>query len=154
MRTQLGVVSWEPVPGEPLPMPFLRDDSEAYDPRTVRDVQAWLRSVAAGFDARRPTATLIRLYRNEQNVVKGHVHYGLGMDAMAAGECGKFRTTTVEFFCEKDPILARYRYLAAVDDSDLAWPKFILGPCLGVLPGPAGQQVIQVQQTEKVLVRA
>lgn len=157
MRTKLGVVAWNPQPGQALPVPLLADDSASYDDRTVREVRAWLESVRDGFDARRPSHTVISLHRpfGPGTPIQADVIYGVGLDCAAAGECvtemRRFRTTTVEFCCEKDPILARYRYLCAIDDSDLAWPKFILGPCLGVLPGAAGTQVV-VPVVEQVMV--
>lgn len=154
MKSKLGVVAWHPQPEQALPLPVLADDSASYDVATVADVRAWLESVRDGFDARRPSATLIRLYRNEQNEVKGHVIYGLGLDCIAAGNCGAFRATTLECCYGKDPIRARYRYLAAIDDTDLAWPKFVVGPLLGVLPGASGDDVVLTPQIERVLVAA
>ena len=71
MRTKLGVTEWNPQPGQALPVPMLADDSESYDAHTVRNVRAWLESVRDLFDARRPSSTLIQLYRNEQHEVKG-----------------------------------------------------------------------------------
>lgn len=146
------VVSWEPKPGAPLPTPVIQDDSERYDPRTVKEVRAWLDSVAPGFDARRPSHTVISLHRplGPGTPIEANVIYGVGLDCAAAGqivsEMRRFRTTTVEICCEKDPIIARYRYLCALDDSNLAWPRFILGPCLGVLPGASGHDVVLTQQ--------
>jgi len=153
MKTKLGVTAWQPQPEQALPMPVLADDSASYDAGTVRDVRAWLESVRDLFDARRPSSTLIQLYRNEHNEVRGHVMYGLGLDCIAAGNCGRFRATTLEFCYGKDPVQARYRYLAAIDDSDLAWPLFVVGPLLGVLPGASGDDVV-LTQAEQVLLAA
>ena len=152
------VLHWDPVPGQRLPMPVLRDDREAYDPRAVAEVLQWLDSVKPGFSARRPAHIIVRLHRpnGPGTPIKADVHYGQSADCAAAGDMVagmvRFRTTTIEVCCEKKPIKARYRFLAAIDDSDLAWPKFIVGPCLGILPGAAGQEVVLAAQVEQVMV--
>lgn len=154
------VLQWLPVPGRQLPTPVLADDSGQYDVRTVRDVRGWLDSVRPGFDARRPSSILINLHRplGPGTLIQADVHYGISLDCTLAGECvtpmARFRTATIEVLCEKDPIKARYRFLVAIDDSDLDWPRCIVGPCLGILPGGVGQDVVIVPEVETVKVMA
>lgn len=147
-------IDWVKRPGESLPAPVIVDDSDRYPAELVKDVRAWLQREKPGFSARRPSNTLLNMVRDVQGgPIRWEITYGISLDCMAAGTCGQFRPTTVEFV--HADLGLRYRYLAAVTERN-GWPRFILGPCLGVLPpvGGGGDQVLIAQQVEQVMVHA
>lgn len=147
------VVDWNPQPGQPIPAPVIEDDSARYPAELVKDVRAWLEREKPGFSARRPSNTLLRMVRDVPGgPIRWEITYGISMDCMAAGTCGAFRPTTVEFVHAE--LGLRYRYLAAVTERN-GWPRFIVGPCLGVLPPVGGgDQVLVARQVEQVMVHA
>ena len=146
----LEVIDWTVIPGKPLLAPVIVDDSRRYPVALVKDVRAWLERERPGFDARRPSNTLINMVRDEPGgPIRWEITYGISLDCMATGSCGQFRATTVEFL--HADLGLRYRYLAAVNDST-GWPRFIVGPCLGVLPPVGGEEVLIAQQVERVMV--
>lgn len=145
----LKVLAWDPRPGQPIPAPVIEDDSARYPAELVKDVRAWLEREKPGFSARRPSNTLLRMERDVPGgPIRWEITYGISIDCMAAGTCGAFRPTTVEFV--HADLGLRYRYLAAVHDRN-GWPRFIVGPCLGVLPPVGGgDRVMVAQQVELV----
>lgn len=150
----LEVVDWNVQPGQPLPSPVIVDDSRRYPPALVKDVRAWLEREKPGFSARRPSNTLLRMVRDVPGgPIRWEITYGVSVDCMAAGNCRQFRPTTVEFVHAE--LGLRYRYLAAVHDTEGFYPRFILGPCLGVLPPVVGGDAVMVaQQVVPVMVAA
>lgn len=144
------VVDWTPQPGQPIPAPVIEDDSARYPAELVKDVRAWLEREKPGFSARRPSNTLLRMVRDVPGgPIRLEITYGISMDCMAAGTCGAFRPTTVEFVHAE--LGLRYRYLAAVTERN-GWPRFIVGPCLGVLPPVGGGDRVMVAQQVPVMV--
>jgi len=145
------VTDWRPQPGQPVPAPVIADDAARYPAELVKDVRAWLEREKPGFSARRPSNTLLRMVRDVPGgPIRWEITYGISMDCMAAGTCGAFRPSTVEFV--NADLGLRYRYLAAVTERN-GWPRFIVGPCLGVLPPVGGgDRVMVAQEIETVMV--
>lgn len=143
------VIHWQPQPGQPIPAPVIVDDASHFPAELVKDVRAWLEREKSGFSARRPSNTLLRMVRDVPGgPIRWEITYGISMDCMAAGTCGAWRPTTVEFV--HADLGLRYRYLAAVTERN-GWPRFIVGPCLGVLPPVGGgDRVMVAQQMELV----
>lgn len=153
------VLRWEPRPGQ-LPAPIIQDDSETFEVEQVKDVRAWLASVAPGYDPTKPSMTVIKLYRPAPGApIASKTTYGYGNPTeRAAGVT--VRTCTVGFNWESHDgrMKAQYQYLCAVDDGKVLPggghrpPRFILGPCLGVTIGPAPRRAVEVAAPVPALV--
>lgn len=137
------VLDWNPQPGQPLPAPVIKDDADTFNVEQVKDIRAWLESVAPGYDPRKPSMTFVKLYRPEPGgPIAAKTTYGYGNPTERAAGVS-VRTCTVGFNCENrdGTIKAQYRYLCAVEDGHSlvgglpVRPRFILGPCLGVVHG-------------------
>jgi hypothetical protein len=119
----ISVLEWRPQPGQVLPDPRLKDDSESFKPEQVKAVRAWLAQTAAAFEFGKPTDTTI----NGRESIEYCVGDGITEEVI------RFRHCTVEI-CLRDkkhaPITARYRYLAARAMPDQQ--RVIVGPCLGL----------------------
>lgn len=119
----ISVLEWRPQPGQVLPDPRIKDDSESFPPHVVKAVRAWLASTAAAFGFDKPTDTII--------LGREGIEYCVG-DGITE-EVIRFRHCTIEIVLRDKkhaPITARYRYLAARAMPDQQ--RVIVGPCLGL----------------------
>ncbi len=110
--TQIG---WFTEPGDNLPHPILKDDSESFDPVIVRQVKEWLIQRYPEFMLKPPTPQIIYLGNVKNHPVR--------FKTKAEPEF----IQRIEFECGTAEVLAAYHYLTARNIYD---GREILGPFL------------------------
>lgn len=144
-RLRPDVKHWQPMPGQPLPMPVLVDDRDKHEPETVKNVLAMLERERPRFSHHEPTPITLQIERTpaEKRLSKRSgrtihpgsrviVNYSPGERLLIKEGISNWKPVTVEMNLRNTKygkIEASFRYLAARNPEG----DVIVGPFLGVI---------------------